>query len=326
MARDRVPEQGWSGGSWGGSGHCWAWKQSCPHPGMAAKGASRPFLPCLLLLRVLPARISLPAPPCPHSHHPAQTWGCSHRHQSDPGRQWAPAEPVTTLPSAGDEQRGPAPAPQTLLGVLLRPERGERVVQGCGHITPLRWPLWGPGQAACGERRKLGAAKSSVSPRRCPMALRHWPFLHPCLSPQESQSTSWHAREDDDVQLGKRVRTEPVEEGERSGGAATHQAVPAPGPGAATGVTLPRPASRQPPASCCPPPPPGWPQASPSPGAWRDAVLAPAGESQEGGQGTGPAHEAPWQRPAAVAGNGGTPAGSPSTGSSDTQGRGPWPS
>lgn len=75
-----------------------------------------------------------------------------------------------------------------------------------------------------------------------------------------------------------------------------------------------------------PPPPPGWPQASPSPGAWRDAVLAPAGESQEGGQGTGPAHEAPWQRPAAVAGNGGTPAGSPSTGSSDTQGRGPWPS
>ncbi|KAM9648492.1 uncharacterized protein ACIBXB_011373 [Morphnus guianensis] len=149
---------------------------------------------------------SLPTPPCPHSHPPAQTWGCSRRHQSDAGRQWAPAEPVTTLPSAGDEQRGPAPAPQTLLGVLLRPERGERAVPGCGHTTPLRWPLWGPGEAACGERRKLGATDSSVPPRWCPTAPRHRPFPHPCLSPQESQSTSWHAREDDEVQPGRRGR------------------------------------------------------------------------------------------------------------------------
>lgn len=58
--------------------------------------------------RSLPARLR-----------PGPVWG----HLKGP---WAPAEPVTTLPSAGDERRGPAPAPQTLLGVLLRPERGER--------------------------------------------------------------------------------------------------------------------------------------------------------------------------------------------------------
>lgn len=118
---------------------------------------------------------------------------------------------------------------------------------------------------------------------RCRPNGAQWPqlLLHLRVFPQESQATSWHASEDEDVQPGRRVRTEPVAEGERHRAAAEHQAVPAPALPGSPGQPCPQAA---PAVFPTPVPVPPWPGSqSPCHQGWCDAVLAPTGQSHEGG-------------------------------------------